>query len=117
MLKGKKIMKIDFVSYVIRNDAGAIDHEATLNKFMGDLVEWENVNLSEDILIENALNSIFDENNNAKVVKPLLIGQVFAKISNRYEDYGRLSKRIADYLAGSNKFVASRGQNGGITRK
>lgn len=110
-------MKINLVDYVVRNDSGDIDHEATLNKFMGDLCSWEQDNLQENKFIAEVVDKVFDENPNTKLVKPVVVMMAFNKLGLPASEFSKMEKKISDYLANSGRFVAIRGAHGGIQRK
>lgn len=110
-------MKINLVEYVVRNDCGNIDHEATLNKFMEDLCSWEQDNLQESKFIGEAVDKVFDENPNTKLVKPVVVMMAFNNLGFSASEFGRMEKKISDYLANSGRFVSVRGAHGGIQRK
>ena len=70
-------MEISLSSYVVRGEDGSIDHEATLHKFMQDLIAFESASADEFELIREAVNSVFDRHDNKRMPKPLVVGEAF----------------------------------------
>jgi hypothetical protein len=113
-------MSIKFASYVVRSSNGSIDHNATMEKFMGELLSWEEVYAAETAEIGEAVNTVFDRFEGVRVNKPFVIGQVLetlrVSLGLSYGDLAAYQKKVSEYLEDESRFRSCRGKNGGIER-
>lgn len=114
---------IVLTAFVARTPEGNIDHQATNQKFSALLQAYEAERETEDELVVNAINAVFDEHVGARLNKPYVLNTaLLVKMSCAAAELPILQKRAADYLKantgerGSAIFGVSKGPGGGMIR-
>lgn len=118
--------------YVVRGSDGSVDLEATVTKFQGDLVQFVAERETEQAVIAEAVNAIFDAHPGAAINMPALQTFALQRLNAQPENYTILADRVADYVRenaqgetredGSHErpgslFVIKKGKGGGVHRR
>ena len=115
-------MDIVFASYVVRFTDGSIDHDSTLEKFSSDLLRFEEIQDKENATIGNAVHSLFDQFQGAKLNTPFVVGEVLRRLNVQPENYKALTDKVQNFIKSNSQgdnatFVVSKGKGGGIGRR
>jgi hypothetical protein len=125
-------MNINFASYVVRFIDGSIDHDATVDKFSGDLLRFEAERETEMAVISQAVHALFDQFKGVRMNTPYVTGEVLRRLNVQPENYKTLHDKVVDFIRSSSQgktlddgsvecpnsvFVIGKGKGGGIARR
>lgn len=125
-------MVTNFSSYVVRFSDGSIDHDATVEKFSGDLIKYESEREAEMKDISAAVHALFDERLGTRMNSDYVVSQVLPRLNVQPENYSILKNKVLDFVRSQSQgktaedgsvenphsvFVIGRGQGGGIARR
>lgn len=105
--------------YVVRT-AGAVDIEATVNKFRGELATHIATLEASEASIADAVSAVFDTNLGTRMPLPALRQLTLTKLGTGPADYAATVEAFDSYVhANATKdgiFSISKGKNGGVAR-
>jgi hypothetical protein len=125
-------MNIVIGSYAVRSVDGSIDHEATLGKFAGDLLQFEAEQEQQSAEIGAAVHALFDQFKGARLNMPYLTGEVLRRLSATPENYKALTEKVQGFVRSQSQgetaddgtverpnsvFIIGKGKGGGVARR
>jgi hypothetical protein len=115
---------INMATYAVRDAAGVVDSDATVAKFSADLDTYIAERETEETVISNAVNSVFDNYKGARMSVPFVIREALTalNVSAMPNALGPLTKRVHSYLSDNAKgdnslFLIVKGPRGGCSRR
>jgi len=114
-------MQITLSTYAVRKD-GAIDVQATLDKFQSDLEQFITVQAADEERVAEAVHAVFDKNLGARINMPYLVGQALPLLGVTSSTQKALTERVLSYVRsnadgkGANLFSIEKGKGGGCAR-
>ena len=117
------INTITLNTFLVRDSNGSIDHEATLDKFQTNLLQYEVERDLEAQTIGEAVHAVFDEFKGVSLNMPALTSFALKRLNVQPETFTSLSKKVGDYIrdnAGDRdsgaSFKVGKGKGGGCRR-
>lgn len=111
-------MRFNLKDYVVKDDSGQIDVEATESKFANDLASFLSFGDEYSERAEKAVHAVFNKHPGQKLSVPALV--TFATYDASIEDHPSLVQAVKDYIAANQGegglFEVTRGPGGGIKR-
>ena len=91
---------INLATYAIRDAAGNVDLDSTMDKFAADLEMYVAERETETETIANAVDTVFDKLNGARANKPFIVNQVLTllNVAEHPTMFKMLSDRVNSYL-------------------
>jgi hypothetical protein len=113
-------MSNNVVDFIVRVN-GAIDQEATLNKFSAALAEYSAKRETEEADISAAVNAVFDKYPGASVNLPALSNLACANLKVSASSHAAMTERVADFVRANagegGAFEIRKGKGGGVSRR
>lgn len=109
---------IKFNVYVVRDESGNVDLEATHEKFATELAAWDSQNRSDLGTVTAAIHKVFNKFYAVKAIsKPALLTLVLGELTVTPGTHQEVSERICGVLKTDPAFLVAKGKNGGVSRK
>jgi hypothetical protein len=89
-------------TYCERTEDGSVDVEGTLAKFGVDLLNFVAERDTEDAVIGEAVNALFDKHPGARLVVPYVVSQTLVALNVQPQNSTALTKRVMDFLHANN---------------
>lgn len=105
---------INFSVYAVRDSNGAVDYEATQNKFLNELAAWDTRQGCDVPAITAAIHSVFDRFNAIRLNKPALMTWVICELAVPPQSHKEITARVESILKNDPNFETSKGK--GTTR-
>lgn len=120
------------VSFLVRDASGAVDREASLDKFEAELVKYCAERETEQEVISEAVNAAFDKYPGAVITMPAVCTFALSKLNAQPENHKILTERVQSYIRENSQgkvaedgtaerpdsmFVIGKGKNGGVRRR
>jgi hypothetical protein len=129
-----KSMNINLSTYAVRDAAGNVNMESTVEKFSADLETFVAARETESEVISNAVNAVFDDLNGTRANVPYIVSMSLQKlnVAQHPAQFKTLSERVHSYLTANSQgkttngveerpnslFIIGRGRgNGGVQRR
>jgi hypothetical protein len=114
---------IDLATYVVRDEDGSVDVDATVTKFEEALVTYVTENEAGDRLVADAVNAVFDAHKGSRINMPALTALALQHLNVQPENHKALTTRVQQYIRanvgelGTGKALNStKGKGGGVCR-
>lgn len=108
-------MDIKVATYVVRDAAGNIDHNATLAKFASDLRMFQaNQDLERETL-GRVVHGIFDRYPGRRLTTDYIVSEALRALNAQPENFKALTLKVKAYLKGS-EFDTVKGPGNGVGR-
>lgn len=109
-------MTIVLASYIVRNNNGSINQEATLERFATDLLKYEAERETENTTIGVAIHALFDAHLGKRLASPFVVGEALKSLNAQPDTYKLLTEKVMEYLRTNPDFSISKGKGGGVGR-
>ena len=109
-------------SYLIRGSNGAVDLDATLEKFRGDLTDHITALEVAEARMASAVSSVFDANKGKRIQLPVLKNLALSQLGFEHSEYAAMFELCDTYIhanageRGKSIFGISKGKGGGCVR-
>jgi hypothetical protein len=102
--------------FIIRSVDGSIDHEATLGKFAGDLLQFEAEREIECSTIGAVVHATFDTHLGKRLPTPFVLNEALRALNAQPENYKVLTEKVQQFIRTSPEFHTLPGKGGGVAR-
>jgi hypothetical protein len=103
-------------SFIVLNNNGSINHEASISQFAGALRKYEAEREVESATIGGAVHAIFDTHKGKRLPMPYLTTEVLRALNVQPENFKTLSDKVQEYVRTSPEFSVAKGKGGGAGR-
>lgn len=125
-------MNINLNKYVVINNNGTINVQATLNKFSEDLQMYDHKYEAQMESIGNAVNDIFDQYIGARLNTAFIQGEVVRRMNIAPQNYNNICDKVQEYLhihsqgktdengnveRPNSYYLINKGKGGGVARR
>lgn len=108
---------IDMAKYVVRTETGAIDADATRNRFDNDFSQFVAVAEQDEANIGVAVEAVFDRNLGQRLVLQSVVTFTLQEMGCTINKFSEMSEKVEDYIRNHKTvYDISRGKNGGCAR-
>lgn len=108
--------KSSIQQFVVCDSKGNIDFSASVEKFSAELQEFQNATKADSFEVNSLVHQVFNENPNRPLSRDVIVGMVFQKMNTTFDNWGKVSKKVSEFLKNSSEFQTKLGQNGGYVR-
>jgi hypothetical protein len=85
-------------NFVIRDESGALDFDATMKKFAARVTEYDAAVSMETDKIAGAVDATFDKFNGAIMPMDTIVGFAITDLNPTSDNYSILKERVKDYI-------------------
>jgi hypothetical protein len=105
-------------TFVVRDEAGELDVDGTMEKFQGVLLQYQAERETELATIGAAVNAVFDNFRGTAINMPALTTLTLQRLNCQPETCKALTARILDYVRSNagTVFQIAKGKGGGVSR-
>jgi hypothetical protein len=115
------VTTINLSTFAVRDEAGEMNLEATLQKFKEVLFQHQVERETELSTIGAAVHTVFDKNKGATINTPALLTMTLLELNVQRENHKVLVERIQNFMRKNTvpegtTFRTSKGKGGGVSR-
>lgn len=109
-------MSLNILDLVVRGADGAVDMDASCDKFRGALSAALASSESQTAEIATAVHAVFEEHKGLRMAVPTVVSLTLGKMSCSAETWAEKSKLVHGYVTSNAAFNVKKGKGGGVAR-